>query len=156
MGRRVTSLTAGGPKPQSSAERRVLARVMQQHLERAEGYDGSKYRAQTYEVDAIDTLYALMTDPESPRSLRRACALDLRLIARGPVAPVIHDGRTIDPEEPTEDGGTVGAYIEAARLSADGMRRLQEAVQARTPYDEWPEDLKAMVDPEMGAAFSEG
>lgn len=156
MGRR--SMVSVVPTPRGAQERRALSNAYQRML-RDSVVDKARIRAQSYEEDCIDVLFGMATDVsgEVPHALRRQCALDVLVQARGPIAPQIHDGATVDPRAPATDGGagTVADQIDAARRSATILAEVQDYVQQGIAFDRWPQALRDAVGPDMGAAFGE-
>ena len=113
------------------------------------GLNMTEFQAQKYEVEMVDILAEMARDPTGfvPLALKRQCALDVVMLARGPMLnrPWIHDGKTIDPEAHGATGMTVGAEIDAIRVMSSMHQQLDELVRARVPVGEWPAEIREMA-----------
>lgn len=119
----------------------------------AAGINLAQFRAQLHEEEMVELLVGFTRDITLPASLRRDCAKDVVTIARGPIQPWIHLGETIDPQAEGRTGNTVGAEIEAARLTSRMYEQITQLTMKGVPFEAWPEELKAAADPSM-ASFS--
>jgi hypothetical protein len=105
-----------------------------------------QFRAQVHEEEAVSTLVEIMRDPEMPPALRRQCATDIVLYARGGVKVWVHDQATINAEAPgTTAGVTVGAEIEAARNTAALYEKFNLLVAQGIHSDDWPDDVRQIA-----------
>lgn len=120
----------------------------------AAGVNLAQFKAQVHEEEMIDLLVGFTRDVTLPATLRRQCALDVVLVARGPIRPWEHAGETIDPSAEGRTGATVGTEIEATRLTADAYMRIASLTMRQVPFSQWPEDLQAAADPAL-ATFTE-
>lgn len=130
--------------------------AIRQHIARTSvhSFNLARVRAQSHEEEMIEVLYTMAMDPVLPAAHRRLCALDVLEQARGKVVQQVHDGATIDPRAPATDGTDrdTGAQIEAARISVANMNAINE--WASTPFEQWPEHVRALLGADMGAAFT--
>lgn len=134
MGRRKTELD-----PQKALS------VVGRHFRRLVSHGGvnmAEFHAQLIEVEMVQILEGFAKDVTVPVSLRRQCALDVLLLARGPSIPWPRNGKTVDVNEQTPMGGTVGDAIDAARVSADLYQTLDDLVRRRVPPAEWPPEVR--------------
>lgn len=140
----------------ASLDAGMVRQVVLRHMVRASthAFNLARVRAQSHEEEMIDILYTMAMDPVLPAAHRRLCALDVLEQARGKVVAQVHDGATIDPRAPATDGTDrdTGAQIEAARIAVAEMNAINE--WASTPFEQWPEHVRALLGADMGAAFT--
>ena len=106
------------------------------------GINMSQFTAQLRERDMVELLVGFALDATLPAPLRRDCALDVIRIARGPIAPWIHDGRTIDPGGIAASGKAVGDEIAEIERTATLYQQLDELVRRGVPPELWPEAVR--------------
>ena len=136
MGRRSTA-------PATPAQIRASVAKHFRHLMGPErGINMSQFTAQLRERDMVELLVGFALDATLPAPLRRDCALDVIRIARGPIAPWIHDARTIDPDGAAASGKPISDEIEEIRKTAELHQRLDELVRRGVPPALWPEDVR--------------
>ena len=136
MGRRSTA-------PATPAQIRASVAKHFRHLMGPErGINMSQFTAQLRERDMVELLVGFALDATLPAPLRRDCALDVIRIARGPIAPWIHDSRTIDPDGISPSGKPVADEIEEIRKTAELHQRLDELVRRGVPPALWPEAVR--------------
>ena len=120
------------------------------------GINKAQFRAQALEEEMVGIVAGLARHAETPPGLRLDCARYIVTLARGAPQPWFHDGRTIDPDAPSATGRTVGEDIESARRETDLYLRLDALVAQRTPYRDWPDDIKALAEAQAFAALEAG
>ena len=108
----------------------------------ATGINLAQFQAQLHEESMVQILVGFACDVTLPAPLRRDCALDVIRIARGPIAPWIHDARTIDPDGIAPSGKPISDEIEEIRKTAELHQRLDELVRRGVPPALWPEDVR--------------
>jgi len=136
MGRRSTA-------PATPAQIRATVAKHFRHLMGPErGINMSQFTAQLRERDMVELLVGFACDATLPPSLRRDCALDVIRIARGPIAPWIHDARTIDPDAISPNGKPIGDGVEEIMRTAELHQQLDELVRRGVPPAEWPEAVR--------------
>lgn len=113
------------------------------------GINLAAFKAQIHEEEMVDLLVGFTRDVTLPATLRRDCAKDVITIARGPIQPWFHMGETIDPLAEGRTGNTIGAEIEATRLTSQAYEAITRLMMQQIPFDMWPEDLRAFADPSM-------
>jgi hypothetical protein len=120
--------------------RRLVATISDAAATKA-GVNLARWRAQLVEEEMVATLVDFVRDITLTPNFRRECAKDILELARGKIAPQMHDGETINPAEPTSDGSTVGAYIESQRVEATKWMLLDQYV-GKVPVAQWPESVR--------------
>jgi len=148
MGRR--ALTTLNPQEARAAVAKHFRRLTNSQT----GVNLAQFQAQLKEQEAVRLIQGFMEDPTLPVAFRKECALDVIKIARGPITPWFHDGKSVDPNAEGQTGQTVGTEIEAAKLTAELHERLNDLVMRKVPVDRWPEDVRAAAG-EFMATFSE-
>ena len=150
MGRRSVALQLSS----ADIRRRALNRMMQ--VSALTGANKARWRAQLYEEEMVELLRDIALAPDTPIGVRRQCALDVLLVARGEPGRLPEGAETVDVEAKGNSGATVGEEIEAARASAQLFAELDALVRNRVPFAEWPERVKhlheAAVFADEGAA----
>lgn len=116
------------------------------------GVNKAQFRAQMLEEEMVLLIRDVATAPETAASLRLECARTILTIARGVPQPWFNRGETIDPEAKGTVHETVGAEMEAMRVTADTFSRLDDLVRRKVPYRLWPEDVRGLAE---AAAFSD-
>ena len=139
MGRRSGQQVVANLPPEE-LRRRTLNRLMT--LSALSGANKARYRAQMFEEEMVDLLRDIAFAPETPASLRRQCALDVLVVARGEPGGLPAGAETVDPNAKGNTGATVGEEIEAARTSAALFAELDSLVRNRVPFVDWPERVK--------------
>jgi hypothetical protein len=150
MGRRSTSDKMMVRRFQKELRPEDVREVVGRHfrsLTSKAGVNFAQYKAQQHEEEMVELLVGFTQDATLTANLRRQCALDVILVARGPQAPWLHSGETIIPGMASQDpngppGRTVGDDIESARRAADVQGELASLVMRKVPPAEWPEHVK--------------
>jgi hypothetical protein len=114
----------------------------------------AQFRAQCHEEEMVELLVGFTRDVTLPASLRRDCAKDVILIARGPIEPWEHNGASIDPAAEGRTGNPVAVEIDAARLSSRAYEEIASLAMRQVPFEAWPEYLKPYADPSLATFTS--
>jgi len=133
------SLAVVDPKMAREAVRKHLARLQSSS-------NALVFTAQKNEEAMVQLLVDMAQDALMPPALRRACANDVLVYARGSIKPFFHDGHTIDSAAPGSAGlgATVGQELEAARQTARLHEQLNMLVGSNVHPSLWPDDVKSI------------
>jgi hypothetical protein len=125
------------------------------HLSSSKGsVNLAQYAAQRHEEEMTEMLIGFARDISQPAFFRRECALDVLKIARGPIEPWKHDGKTIDQNAIGHTGSTVGTEIEATRLTTALHEAVADLTMRGIPVELWPADVREAAG-QLVAAYSE-
>jgi hypothetical protein len=116
-------------------------------------YDTAEFQAQTHACRMVDMLAGFADDIFQPVEFRRQCANDILDRAYGKPATKARV-EIVDTSAKTAEGMTVGDEIQAAIVTADVFRRVNDLTMRQIPFSEWPDDVKAAVGEEGAVAFS--
>jgi hypothetical protein len=108
----------------------------------------TQYTAQLHEREMVELLVQMANDTEGmPPSIRRACANDVIVLARGHPRPWFVDPETVNPaaEGTAGFGATVGQEIEAVKLTVDLQRQLNELTSRNIHPSKWPAEVRAVA-----------
>jgi hypothetical protein len=106
------------------------------------GLNMVQFTAQMHEVEMVKILVGFVKDATLPPTLRRDCALDVIRLARGPVAPWIHDAKTIDPAGIAPSGRPVADELAEIKKATTLYQALDDLVRRGVPPEQWPEDVR--------------
>jgi hypothetical protein len=150
MGRRSGSVSVTALPAPRADRARLVAMQQLRRLTAASAANSAQLRAQVHEAEMVELLVGFTRDVTLPAGLRRDCAKDVLLYARGPVTPWLHDGETIDPAAIGRTGNTVAEEIDAIRLTSQAYEQMNGLVMRGIPFEAWPEDIKAIADSSLG------
>jgi len=111
----------------------------------------TQFTAQRYEQECVTLVRDMAFSLEVQPDLRLKCAAQVVAWARGAVQEWPHDRGTIDPDERTPFGETVGETIDAIKVETAVFEELDSLVRRNVPYSEWPERIKALPESAMFA-----
>lgn len=135
------SLAVVDPKMARDAVKKHLARLQSAN-------NATQFTAQRHEEAMVTLLVDMAEDPLMPPALRRACANDVLVYARGQPKAWLHNGETINPALPGSSGisgATIGDEIEAARQTARLHEQLALLTASNTHPRDWPDDVRAIA-----------
>ncbi|MDE2580917.1 MAG: hypothetical protein KGL52_04735 [Rhodospirillales bacterium] len=135
MGRRKT-------EPNPAEIRRTVARHFRHLMGPETGLNMVQFTAQLHERDMVELLVGFALDATLPPPLRRDSALDVIRLARGPVAPWIHDRATIDPDGIAPSGRPVADELAEIKKATALYQALDDLVRRGVPPEQWPEDVR--------------
>lgn len=134
------SLAVVDPKMARDAVKRHLTRLQNSS-------NGVQFEAQLHEREMVTLLVDMAQDALMPPSLRRACANDVLVYARGQPKAWNHDGETINPASAGTSGlgATIGQELDAARQTARLHEQLALLTASNTHPRDWPDDVRAIA-----------
>ena len=125
---------------------------MQQFAELNLGVNVTQFTAQRFEAEMVTLVRDMAYSTDVSHETRLRCAVQVAEWARGKVDSWYHTKETLDPDDRTITGETIGETIEAARVTAERFGRLDDLVRRKVAYEDWPEDIKALSE---AAAFAD-
>lgn len=122
--------------------------AVKKHLQRLQNSsNGVQFEAQLHERDMVTLLVDMAQDADMPPAIRRACANDVLVYARGQPKTWLHDGETINPALPGAAGlgATIGQELDAARQTARLHEQLALLTASNTHPRDWPEEVRSIA-----------
>lgn len=147
---RKTSLETMNPQ-----EARLTIAKHFRRLANGSGVNMAQLKAQMEEESMVDILTGIAMDFTQNPTIRRQCAMDVISIARGAIKVWAHDGETINPGATGDTGNTIGAEIEAAKMTAELYKELNGYIARGVHPDKWPDNIKQIASPEMITYYAE-
>lgn len=123
-----------------------------QRLAGESGINLAEFEAQRHAADAVRLAWDLAQSNDAAPAFRLDCIKFVVTTAYGAPRPLFQTGETVDPDERLPGGETVGQTIEAARVTADLLARLDRLVRGNIPFQDWPEEIRTLSE---AAAFAE-
>jgi len=129
-----------------AARRAVAAHLTQRSRQSAVNL--VQFVAQQHEVECVELLVQFARDETLPPALRRDCAKDILLYARGQPKVWLHDGRTVDPAAPSPrdpERRTVGDDIADVCTATALYQQFNLLVSQGVHPDEWSDAVKLLA-----------